>query len=429
MRLRALEALGHEEVDLSIVDAPTEAEKIKYSLSDNDRAGYYEEEKLAELVYPHAEEIKLDEYKVDLGTAVDLATVLQDFAPDFNPAELEDEEETEAERGRYINTCFTGEQIAKIMTKEILELDTTEIEKRLMSLSLIAYQFNRLCAGKRDGYWISIYHNPHRLYCPTEQHPASLTGIEKRDQALAKILARFIVIVSGRVCMPWEVIKFTPVGQAGYRTVNEFPPYMARDLVLEYTKGKEKISILDPCHGWGGRMVGALSTLKSVRYVGVDPAEATSRGVRQLADFLLQAEKLQALGSSVELICDGFETAEIPPGPYDFALTSPPYFDIEHYDNGEKQAWRKYKSAEEFNAIFLRTLIEKTMSHLTPDGVFVLNVSAEKYNMPGAVKSICKKLNLSCEPLDGYAIGGPGLGERAASDEYQGEPFFLIRRG
>jgi len=81
MRLRALKELGIKEVDISIVNPKTQAEKIKYALSDNDRAGEYEEERLAELVYPHIEEIELEDFKVDLGKPIDLKEVVNRYAP------------------------------------------------------------------------------------------------------------------------------------------------------------------------------------------------------------------------------------------------------------------------------------------------------------------------------------------------------------
>ena len=84
MRIRALMELGHTEVDVSVVEAKTEEEKIKYSLSDNDRAGYYEEEKLAELVFPYIGTLELDDFKVDVGSAVDLKSILEDFGPEFD---------------------------------------------------------------------------------------------------------------------------------------------------------------------------------------------------------------------------------------------------------------------------------------------------------------------------------------------------------
>jgi len=83
MRIRALKELGHKEVDISIVEAPSDVEKIKYSLSDNDRAGYYEEEKLAELVFPHIQELDLKNFEVDFGTTFSLEKLLKNISPDY----------------------------------------------------------------------------------------------------------------------------------------------------------------------------------------------------------------------------------------------------------------------------------------------------------------------------------------------------------
>jgi len=89
MRLRALQEMGIKEIEVSVVKADTEAQRIKYALSDNDRAGEYIEQELAELVYPHIEEINLEDYKVDLGEAVDMKSVIEDYGPDLDDSEDE----------------------------------------------------------------------------------------------------------------------------------------------------------------------------------------------------------------------------------------------------------------------------------------------------------------------------------------------------
>lgn len=84
MRLRALVALNIKEVDISLVEAPDEATKIKYALSDNDRMGQYDEQALAELAYPHIEEINLEDYRIDVGEPISLKDVIEDYAPDID---------------------------------------------------------------------------------------------------------------------------------------------------------------------------------------------------------------------------------------------------------------------------------------------------------------------------------------------------------
>jgi len=97
MRLRALKELGIKEVGISIVKADTEAKKIKYALSDNDRAGETDEQQLAELVYPHIEEIDLGDYKVDLGAPIGLKDLIEGTAPNFNEKEINENLDTEIE--------------------------------------------------------------------------------------------------------------------------------------------------------------------------------------------------------------------------------------------------------------------------------------------------------------------------------------------
>jgi hypothetical protein len=98
MRIRALKDLGIREVEVSVVEAETEAKRIEYALSDNDRAGFYEEDKLAELALPHIANLDLDNFKIDLGEPLDIKAVIEKFGPDFGePNEKEFDENIETE--------------------------------------------------------------------------------------------------------------------------------------------------------------------------------------------------------------------------------------------------------------------------------------------------------------------------------------------
>jgi len=84
MRIRALKELGVKEVEISIVRPEDEAEKIEFALSDNDRAGFYEDDRLAELVQPYLAKLNLNDFKVDLGQPVDLTSLIERFGPDID---------------------------------------------------------------------------------------------------------------------------------------------------------------------------------------------------------------------------------------------------------------------------------------------------------------------------------------------------------
>jgi len=80
MRLRAYRELGMEDAWVSIVNPKNEGEMLEYALSDNDRAGYYEEDKLAELLFKN-EDFPTELYKVDLGYQAGLDVLMERFGP------------------------------------------------------------------------------------------------------------------------------------------------------------------------------------------------------------------------------------------------------------------------------------------------------------------------------------------------------------
>lgn len=87
MRLRAYRELGIKDVWVTVVETKNEQEMIEYALSDNDRAGYYEEEALAELVLS-TPELDLDAYAIDLGRPITLKELANRFGPDGEEDEL-----------------------------------------------------------------------------------------------------------------------------------------------------------------------------------------------------------------------------------------------------------------------------------------------------------------------------------------------------
>jgi DNA modification methylase len=88
MRLRVLKEIGANEVEISIVDAPTDDVKLKYTLSDNDRAGAWDDQALAEMAYKTKDRIgDLEMFKIDLAAPLPISRVLDAFGPSQDPEE------------------------------------------------------------------------------------------------------------------------------------------------------------------------------------------------------------------------------------------------------------------------------------------------------------------------------------------------------
>lgn len=76
MRLKAYKELGITDIWVSVVDPKTEAEKIGLALADNDRAGYYLEDELDDII-ANTPDLELGDYHVEFGDTISLADFAQ----------------------------------------------------------------------------------------------------------------------------------------------------------------------------------------------------------------------------------------------------------------------------------------------------------------------------------------------------------------
>ena len=71
--------------------------------------------------------------------------------------------------------------------------------------------------------------------------------------------------------------------------------------------------------------------------------------------------------------------AKIKKESFDFAITSPPYYDTEHYSEENTNSLNRYKDFDEWCKCFYIPLIRKTMFGLKDGSVFILNIGSRKY--------------------------------------------------
>lgn len=98
MRLKAYTELGWDEAWVSVVEADTEEEKLKYALADNERAGFYDEDLLGNLTgeFP---DFEWGDYAVDIR----MPSTLDDLV---NPKTFENEEISTESLGKDLDcTC------------------------------------------------------------------------------------------------------------------------------------------------------------------------------------------------------------------------------------------------------------------------------------------------------------------------------------
>ena len=130
--------------------------------------------------------------------------------------------------------------------------------------------------------------------------------------------------------------------------------------------------IYDYCTGFGGRMLGALSSKKNFSYVGTDPNTETMYHLHQLADYI---EQVTGRENSYELHCCGSEVFRGPANSVDFAFSSPPYFDLEVYSDEPTQCYNKFPKLKDWLEGYVRETIKNIVHMLKPGAVYAVNIA------------------------------------------------------
>ncbi len=120
----------------------------------------------------------------------------------------------------------------------------------------------------------------------------------------------------------------------GYKMANTFMPLYAKS-IYEYFNAE---NVLDPCAGWGDRMIAAASTACVKKYVSFDPNHSLRSGYETLMNLI--GPDIEHIDEHKMSFNNGFETYAEPfeigakklkSESFDLVFTSPPFFDYEIY--------------------------------------------------------------------------------------------------
>ncbi len=187
----------------------------------------------------------------------------------------------------------------------------------------------------------------------------------------------------------------------GAKPAYNFPAALAKWIYLDAAKRlvneSDDFYILDPCMGFGGRLGGALASCnhyplknKTVHYCGTDVNSRTHHNFEKLfsywqehinpdIDFRLH----KSLTPAERLLEDEFFNER--QGKFDFAITSPPYFNCERYSLDEEQSYIQYPlydrgGDKSWRRGFLKPMIQNVYHLLKDGGEFWLNIANIKSN-------------------------------------------------
>ena len=272
--------------------------------------------------------------------------------------------------------------------------------------------------GEHYPQWMSLYFCPQRFWTSASKlSPFSRMDLIRNGKTDAGIAG--LRTLSGDHLLLLILLKGSyPFG--GARMPIDFPANTAADLIREFAPADA--AVLDPCHGWGGRFTGACIA-DVAHYVGCDPSEEAHAGLERMAEaFLPYCPETKA-----DFLLSPFEDADLCGQMFDFALTSPPYFDVEQY-HGENQSHVRFTKYDIWCDGFYRTLIEKTYHHLKDGAVFALNVGGKSYPLIRDGQDIARSVGFRVEDVRPLGCGTASALHNNSDTDEDNEKIIILRK-
>lgn len=187
----------------------------------------------------------------------------------------------------------------------------------------------------------------------------------------------------------------------GQPAVN-FPALTAKWIYENYTshiKQDEPLHVYDSSSGWGGRILGAMSSRKKTHYVGTDPNPDNfipelgisryeyaakfynDNCVDDFSETFTKFFDVEKQGNTYELFQDGSELIQHNPrfqkykGKLDISFTSPPYFNREQYSQDENQSFKAYGEYDDWRDNFLRPTLTTIYEYMKNDRYILWNIA------------------------------------------------------
>lgn len=270
-------------------------------------------------------------------------------------------EDGEAEPSAAI---FTREQLADAMMSCFYGRHPSDFASPLWKQM---QEVNKLASGSRThGYHVPDAYYRHRFDTLCGNAPESIASTFSNRDALRGGILLALEQDDDASSM---LSVFSRIGRYhGRQEAGQFNPVVARDLYRKHCQPGARV--LDPCAGWGGRLLGWFAAQLDGSYLGFDASRATVESA---------AAMRRALGIGNAIVEHAaFEDVELEPCAYDFALTSPPYFSQERYSQDAEQSIERYGTYVDWRAGFLVPLLRKTHDALRPGSAFVLNIDDVK---------------------------------------------------
>jgi hypothetical protein len=233
---------------------------------------------------------------------------------------------------------------------------------------------------------------------------------EGADSVLPKNLRRALELVNGG-------------------TIQNFKPMNAR-AVWEYICPTLFGNVLDFSSGYGGRMLGAMTSRMRYNYTGIDPNTKTYQGLVALGELLTESGQ----GSGYAMHCVPSEEFEPDAGYYQAAFSSPPYFNLETYSDEPTQCMNRCNNLDAWFELYVEPTLTMVHRALDDDAVYAVNIadyknSKEKFEIVQTWTQLSEKVGFKLEKTIKMMLNvRPGVGNNKQANGFKHEGIYIFRK-
>jgi hypothetical protein len=144
--------------------------------------------------------------------------------------------------------------IANVFKQVLRGKSVEEIAAMLTNPARNATEYLQLVSNGKTCQRMSLLYNPHRLAVRSGGFKSIYEGMQADN--FYSGLGRVWLADMYNNASPDVLYSMVQANINATQYTNEFPPHVARDIYREFSLDRRS-RILDPCAGWGGRMIGA----------------------------------------------------------------------------------------------------------------------------------------------------------------------------
>ena len=233
----------------------------------------------------------------------------------------------------------------------------TTLQQSIFNLQTFSYkniqQNNTIkynaCNNAGSQYLKSIFHN---YYKSSFNRSISPVQAWQDDKIMSEVIKYRIGLNKSNQTFDFSYKNLVGGLSARRLVISWFKPSLAYFIYKKYLCDVQSPTVLDPCAGFGGRLLGFKAAYPNGTYICCQPNIQTYKQLCELRDRFYVLDKKHI--DTIILHNCKFEQIDIASITYDLAFTSIPYYDLQQYDSQQFQ----YTSFQNWKQIFLDKILQ-----------------------------------------------------------------------